>query len=216
MPRPWLSPARGAEELTRALNSVFAPLIAELHAYGGSVVKFGGDALIIWFPRAARARRASVLRRASAAALAMQAAIARHGRVQTDAGAFTLSMKLGLAYGPVLRTRLGDPARGFEDVIGGRTLDRMAEAEHHASPGELLVDPEGLPELAALAELGELRDGFVVVRGLRRLCGAARRGRRHGQRLRRGRARRCGPTCPQRCLRRCATGGRSRPSCGPW
>ena len=168
-----LSPARGAEELTRALNSVFAPLIAELHAYGGSVVKFGGDALIIWFPRARRARRASVLRHAIAAALAMQAAIVRHGRVQTDAGAFTLSMKLGLAYGPVLRTRLGDPARGFEDVIGGRTLDRMAEAEHHASPGELLVDPEGLPELAALAELGELRDGFVVVRGLR---GAVRRG----------------------------------------
>jgi len=46
-----LSADQGAEELTRALASVFTPLIAEVHRFGGSVIKFGGDALIVWFGR---------------------------------------------------------------------------------------------------------------------------------------------------------------------
>jgi ABC-type oligopeptide transport system substrate-binding subunit/class 3 adenylate cyclase len=157
-----LSPARGAEELTRALDSVFAPLIDEISAHGGSVVKFGGDALIVWFPRQGRQRRAALLRRALSAAARMQAAIARHGRVATPAGTFTLTMKVGLAYGPVLRTRLGSPELGYEDVIGGATLDRMAEAEHHAGPGEVLLDPLGLPP-GELPEATERRDDFLVV-----------------------------------------------------
>ncbi|MBX0330223.1 4-phytase, partial [Oscillochloris sp. ZM17-4] len=119
-----LSPARGGEELTRALNGVFAPLIGEVHRYGGSVIKFAGDALIVWFPRPPRARRDVVVRRALAAAAGMQAAIARHGQARTPAGPFTLTMKVGLAYGPALRVRLGDPLLGYEDVIGGETLDR--------------------------------------------------------------------------------------------
>lgn len=158
-----LNPARGAEALTGALNSIFAPLIDAAHAYGGSVIKFGGDALIIWFGRLPRTRRAAVLRRAVAAAHAMQAAVAAHGRVSTSAGTFTLTMKVGLAYGPVARLRLGDAAHGYEDVIGGATLDRMAEAEHHARPGEVLINPTDLPELASVAPVRELRDGFAVL-----------------------------------------------------
>ena len=40
-----LSPDAGAEELTRALSGVFTPLIEEIHAFRGCVIKFGGDAL---------------------------------------------------------------------------------------------------------------------------------------------------------------------------
>lgn len=158
-----LSPARGAEELTAALNGVFAPLIDAAHAYGGSVVKFGGDALIVWFPRPPGRRREAVLRGALAAAYAMQAAVAAHGALETSAGRFTLTMKVGAAYGPVVRVRLGEAAYGYEDVIGGATLDRMAEAEHRAGPGEVLIDPAGLPELVRVAPLLGERDGFVVV-----------------------------------------------------
>src|SRR5579859_4925231 len=46
-----LSPDRGAEELTRALDAVFAPLIADIHCFRGSVIKFLGDAMIVWYPR---------------------------------------------------------------------------------------------------------------------------------------------------------------------
>jgi len=158
-----LSPARGAEELTRVLDGIFAPLIQAAHAYGGSVVKFGGDALIVWFPRAPRSPRAAVLRRALAAAHAMQAAVAAGGQLATSAGSFAVTIKIGMAYGPVARLRLGDVTHGYEDVIGGLTLDRMAEAEHHAGPGEVVIDTAGLPELASVAPVLAPRGSFVLV-----------------------------------------------------
>lgn len=157
-----LSPARGAEELTAALNRVFTPLIAAIHRHGGSVVKFGGDALIVWFPRPPRARRRSVARRALACAARLQAIMAAAGQVSTSAGGHTLSMKIGMAYGPALRVRLGDPTHGYEDVLGGATLDRMAEAEHQASPGEIILDPMGLGR-AELPPARERRAGYLVV-----------------------------------------------------
>lgn len=170
-----LSPARGAEELTRALNAVFAPLIAQVGRYGGSVIKFAGDALIVWFPRPPRARRDLTVGRALAAAAGMQAAIARHGHVITPAGAFTLTMKVGMAYGPVLRARLGDRVLGYEDVIGGATLDRMAASEHHAGPGEIILDPAGIAAVEALAAVSDRRDGHLVVSGPARPVAPARR-----------------------------------------
>jgi class 3 adenylate cyclase len=117
-----LSPAEGAEELPRALNSVFTPLIGAIHAYGGEVHKFGGDALICWFPRPRRGTRTALLRRALAAAQAMQALMRTHGTVHTRVGDVTLSMQIGAAYGPALRVRLSDVTHGYEDVLGGATL----------------------------------------------------------------------------------------------
>jgi ABC-type oligopeptide transport system substrate-binding subunit/class 3 adenylate cyclase len=170
-----LSPAEGAEELPRALNSVFTPLIGAIHAYGGEVHKFGGDALICWFPRPRRGTRTALLRRALAAAQAMQALMRTHGTVHTRVGDVTLSMKIGAAYGPALRVRLGDVTHGYEDVLGGATLDRMAAAEHLAQPGEVLLDPAGLPNPATLATVLERRAECLVVGDLltppRRIAG---------------------------------------------
>lgn len=157
-----LSPARGAEELTAALNRAFTPLIAAIHRHGGSVIKFGGDALIVWFPRPPRARRRSVARRAIACAARLQAIMVAAGQVATSAGEHALSMKIGMAYGPALRVRLGDPTHGYEDVLGGATLDRMAEAEHQAGPGEIILDPAGLDQ-AELPPARERRAGYLVV-----------------------------------------------------
>ncbi len=160
-----LNPAEGAEELTRTLNSVFTPLIGAVHTYGGEVHKFGGDALICWFPLSPRGTRAALLRRALAAAHAMQALMRTHGTVHTRVGAVTLSMKIGAAYGPALRVRLGDITHGYEDVLGGLTLDRMAAAEHLAQPGEVLLDPLGLPEPATLAAVIAQRADCLVMGG---------------------------------------------------
>lgn len=163
-----LSPDRGAEELTRALDGVFTPLIAEVHAFRGSVIKFGGDALIVWYGRPARGRRATVIRRALTSAWRMQQAIGRHGQVQTPIGVVTLKMKVGLVYGPVKRFNLGLPTLGFEDVLAGHTLDRMAEAEHHAEAGEIVLDAETLSAAPEVVTVAEWRDSFAAVGHLRR------------------------------------------------
>src|SRR4051812_38582105 len=48
----------GAEELTSLLTGVFTGMIAEVDRFGGDVLKFGGDALLILFQGAAHTERA--------------------------------------------------------------------------------------------------------------------------------------------------------------
>lgn len=158
-----LSPDQGAEELTRALSGVFTPLIAEIDAFRGSVIKFGGDALIVWYPRERGVRRMAVIRRAITSAWRMQQAIKIHGQVPTPIGIVTLKMKVGLTYGPVKRFNLGLPEYGYEDALGGATLDRMAEAEHHATSGDIMLDAATLTYLPDAVSIAEWRDNFAAV-----------------------------------------------------
>jgi ABC-type oligopeptide transport system substrate-binding subunit/class 3 adenylate cyclase len=163
-----LSPDQGAEELTRALSGVFTPLIAEIDAFRGSVIKFGGDALIVWYPRERGVRRAAVIRRAVTSAWRMQQAIQIHGQVPTPIGIVTLKMKIGLTYGPVKRFNLGLPEYGYEDALGGATLDRMAEAEHHANSGDIMLDAATLAYVSDAVTVAEWRDNFAAVSQLLR------------------------------------------------
>ena len=39
----------GAEEMVNAISTVFTPLLTEIDAHGGDVLKFGGDALLTFF-----------------------------------------------------------------------------------------------------------------------------------------------------------------------
>lgn len=158
-----LSPDQGAEELTRALAGVFTPLIEEIHACRGSVIKFGGDALIVWYAREPGVRRSALIRRALTSAWRMQQAIKVHGQVPTPIGPVTLKMKVGLTYGPVKRFNLGLPQYGYEDILGGKTLDRMAEAEHHAGPGDIMLDRDTLAYLPQAVTVAEWRDEFAAL-----------------------------------------------------
>ena len=47
--RDSLGPRRGAEELTKHLDTVYTALITEIERYGGSVIGFAGDAVTCWF-----------------------------------------------------------------------------------------------------------------------------------------------------------------------
>jgi CheY-like chemotaxis protein/class 3 adenylate cyclase/predicted metal-dependent HD superfamily phosphohydrolase len=124
---------RGAEELTRMLNDVYGALIAEVHAYGGSVIGFSGDAITCWLD-------GDDGMRSVACALAMQRAMSRFTTIVTPAGtSVSLAIKVAVAAGPVRRFLIGDPAVQTMEVIAGRTLDELARAEHHAGPGEVVV-----------------------------------------------------------------------------
>lgn len=158
-----LRPDQGAEELTRALGAVFTPLITQIHVFRGSVMKFGGDALIVWFGRGKGEWKTAVICRAITAAWEMQQQMQTVGQVSTPIGPVVLKMKIGLAYGPVKRFNLGLPEYGYEDVLVGETLDRMSEAEHHADPGDIVADATTLAIVARLLTVSEWREGFGVV-----------------------------------------------------
>ncbi|MGB4979018.1 MAG: tetratricopeptide repeat protein [Anaerolineae bacterium] len=128
-----LGPQRGAEELTRYLNQVYDTLIAELDRFGGSVIGFSGDAITCWLD-------GDQGRRATACALAMQEAMRPFQSAPLpNTGAISLAVKATVAVGPVHRFVVGDPALQVIDVLSGITLNHLAQAEHHAEKGEVLL-----------------------------------------------------------------------------
>jgi class 3 adenylate cyclase/tetratricopeptide (TPR) repeat protein len=162
-----LGPQRGPEELTAHIGRVFHAVIEELDRRGGDVIYFSGDAITCWLDGDDGTR-------AVAAAVGMQDAMARVGRITTPAGtAVELGLKVGVAVGSARRFVVGDPQIQLIDVLAGALIDDLAEAEHQAESGEVVLDPSAVTALADRAVIAEERRdpttgrAFAVVRGLR-------------------------------------------------
>ena len=151
----------GTEELTTILNSYFEPMIELIRSYGGIIGKFGGDAMTVLFPYTIEEAQI-VIHQAVQCALDMQAKMVDYRAIPTSAGAFELAMKAGLAAGPLFCTTVGDPEARLEYIIAGTSLDLCADAEHHASRGEVVIHNH-LLELAGGIVASEERDGFLLV-----------------------------------------------------
>jgi adenylate cyclase len=129
-----LGPLRGAEELSKHLNSVYDALISQLYRYSGSVIGFSGDAITCWLDGDDGLR-------ASACALGMQNAMERFASVSiSPEKTVSLAMKATVATGDVRRFLVGDPKIQVIEVLAGTTLDNLAAAEHQANRGEVLLD----------------------------------------------------------------------------
>ncbi len=151
----------GAEELTTILNGYFGPMISLIHHYGGMVAKFGGDAMTVVFP-CSEGQMEKAARRAVACALEMQERMSNYAAIPTSVGTFGLAMKAGLACGTLFRTVVGDAALRLEHILAGEPLDLCAEAEHHATRGEVVIHKE-VATLAKKLTLREQRDDFFLV-----------------------------------------------------
>ncbi len=145
-----LGPQRGAEELARRINQVYDALIAELQRFKGTVIGFSGDAITCWFdakdesasqPSALRSQAAAL--RAVASALAMQKAMEAFADLEIFPGQrVSLAVKVAVAAGSARRFLVGDPQIHRIEALAGRCLDRLAAAEHMATRGEVVLDPE--------------------------------------------------------------------------
>ena len=146
-----LGPQRGAEELTAHLNRVFHAVIGEVHRFGGDVISFGGDAITCWLDGDDGAR-------ATACALAIQATMASVGRIVTPAGnEVVLAIKVAVAVGPARRFVVGDPSIQLVDVLAGRLVDELAEAERHAEKGDVVLAASALQSLGDRVVIAEMR-----------------------------------------------------------
>jgi class 3 adenylate cyclase len=95
------------------LSSVYDALVAEVHAWRGSVIGFSGDAITGWFdegvaalgPECAAEPGAPAALRAASCALALQRVMAAFSRVQLPGGDTTaLGLKVAVASGPARRS----------------------------------------------------------------------------------------------------------------
>jgi class 3 adenylate cyclase/tetratricopeptide (TPR) repeat protein len=161
-----LGSQRGAEELTANLGRVFHAVIDELDRRGGDVIYFSGDAITCWLDGDDGAR-------ATAAGVAMQDAMARVGRIVTPGGTEVhLALKVAVAVGRARRFVVGDPQIQLIDVLAGALIDDLAEAEHHADKGEVVLDESALAALEGRVRIREVRRDearnrtFGVVDGL--------------------------------------------------
>ncbi len=156
---------RGAEELTRQLNTVYTALIERVHRYQGSVISFSGDAITCWFDQDNGMQ-------STACALAIQQTMSRFAEIQTPNGTtVSLAIKVAVTTGPVRRFLVGDDDVQYIDVLAGATLDDMAAAESFAEKGDVVLGPAAMAQLEKYVSVSDWRtddagNRYAVVDGL--------------------------------------------------
>ena len=123
----------GAEELTGTLNDCFAAILAVAYDAGGSLLKFGGDAVLLLFEGDLHAPRAC------ASALRMRAVMRDVGGVSTSVGRVRLRMSMGVHSGRIHLFRVGRSHR--ELIVTGPGATAVVEMESAASANEIVVSP---------------------------------------------------------------------------
>jgi class 3 adenylate cyclase/tetratricopeptide (TPR) repeat protein len=136
----------GIEELSATINRVFGALLEELHAFGGVVLKFGGDALTGFFDADGLGESHSLL--ASAAALAMQRRMGEFAALDAAGRTHRLRLRVGVHRGRPFGGTVGDEERR-EVVVTGRAVNRVALLQEQAAPGEVLISGETLASLSS-------------------------------------------------------------------
>ncbi|HEV2902164.1 MAG TPA: adenylate/guanylate cyclase domain-containing protein [Gaiellaceae bacterium] len=121
----------GAEEVTDVINATFGRLLQVAYENGGGVLKFNGDALLLFFSGDEHAQRAA------RASYGMRRALREIGRPRTSAGVVTLRMHVGLNTGTFRFFLVGGSHR--ELLLCGPEVAQTVAMEEGAEAGEILV-----------------------------------------------------------------------------
>src|SRR3954468_3299973 len=144
----------GAEQVTDVMNATFDALLRVAYAYGGGLIKFGGDALLVFFDDDGHAGRAA------RAAFEMRRTLRSIGRPKTSAGTVSLKMHAGLNSGRFLFVLAGGEHR--ELIVTGPAATTAVEMEAASEAGEILVSARTAAALPP-AVLGEERAGGFLL-----------------------------------------------------
>jgi predicted ATPase/class 3 adenylate cyclase len=124
----------GAEEVTDIIGSSFATLLEVAYQNGGSLIKFGGDALLLFFTGPDHPVSAC------GAAAGMRRRLREMGPIRTSAGMVTLRMSVGIHSGTFHFFLLGTLHR--ELIITGPSATQSVDMESTAGAGEVVISPD--------------------------------------------------------------------------
>lgn len=142
---------QGGEELVSTLGRVFAAMLDAAGARGGDMLKFGGDALLLFFKGADHAQHAANT------AVAMRQILKDAANIRTSVGPLKLSMSIGIHSDDVHFFLVGSSHR--ELIVTGPAVDSVIELENAALAGEVLVSNATVQQLPAqAAKIG--KNGF--------------------------------------------------------
>ena len=123
----------GAEQVTDAIEACFTDLLAVAYANDGSLIKFGGDALLLWF------EDEDHVENACRSAVWMRRALRDVGRIEVPGSHVQLRMSVGINTGTYHFFHVGASHR--ELVVTGPGWTGTVSMEHVADAGEILVSP---------------------------------------------------------------------------
>ena len=123
----------GAEELTATIGTCFVALLDLAVAYGGRLLKFGGDALLLYFAGDAHAERGC------RAAVEMRRSLRTVGRLVVLGQKVSLRMSVGVHSGEFHFFLVGGSHR--ELIVTGPAASETVEMEGTADAGQILVSP---------------------------------------------------------------------------
>ncbi|HKU84736.1 MAG TPA: adenylate/guanylate cyclase domain-containing protein, partial [Casimicrobiaceae bacterium] len=124
----------GAEHIADAIGGICESMLAVAYANGGSLLKFGGDALLLWFDGDRHEGRAC------RAAIQMRARLADVGRIVVDDATITLRMAQGVHSGHFHFFALG--AAHTELLTTGPAWTRLVDIQHGAEPDQIAISAE--------------------------------------------------------------------------
>jgi class 3 adenylate cyclase/tetratricopeptide (TPR) repeat protein len=149
----------GAEDISAILNDFYGQWITIIKRYGGDIVKFAGDGLlVIWANE--NLEKASLL----AAQTALDA------RVQLEdfrVGERTLSTRIAVTAGQIAITRLGGIFNRWEVVVTGDAIEQIGRAQTSLPPGAIVVSPEAWKRMAKHAIGNPALGGHMSLSGIR-------------------------------------------------
>lgn len=135
---------QGAEEVSAVVNRLFAALLHEAQVRGGVLLKFGGDALTVFFDVTTLGNDHACA--ACAAAMAMQRRMEEFAHLSTRVGDFSLRLRVGVHAGRVFAAEVGDQSH-IELVVTGPEVNRVALAQEIAAPGRVVVSDQTLQRI---------------------------------------------------------------------
>ena len=144
----------GAEELIMLISGCYSGLIEIGKRYGGDVLKFRGDALLLLFDGDRHEDRAA------RAALAMQVFVAESGSGESSVGPVRLGMAAGVVSAPCHFFLVGRVHR--ELIVCGPAASATLGLEDAAESGEVLVSARTAEALEGLVAVE--RDGSFLLR----------------------------------------------------
>lgn len=144
----------GAEELTDVLHRVFGRMLDLAYQRGGSLLKFGGDALLLLFEGDGHPAQAA------SAAVELRDALRESRDWTTSVGRVNLRMSVGVHSGTVQFARVGDSHS--ELIITGPGASETARMEKVADAGEIVVSAATASALPARCIGAAKGDGFLL------------------------------------------------------
>lgn len=151
---------KGAELMTKLMNRYFGQMLEILARSGGTLLKFAGDAMLVFFPGQEQDEQANWAVRAGQR---MLLAMKDFADLESPGGKVSLKMKIGLATGDFLAASVGSAQRMEYVVLGQAVLQTMTAESLTTAAGQMVINAQTAPHLSPAFPVSEHKNGYFRV-----------------------------------------------------